>query len=828
VKSYAIRMMVLSFVLTLAGCAAESLHREGISAVDHGQYEVGIAKLGDAARRDPNNLIYRMDLLSRTERSVQSLLSAGDTARAAGDPTAAEMAFRRVLVLEPANPRAKNGLSQVRADVAHMDRLSKAQAQFDKKNLDAAEIELRAVLEEDASFVPAQNLLAKIQSSRGPVSAVPTLKTKDSRAVTLQFRDAQTKMVFEVLARQTGLNFIFDKDVKSEGKTTIFVTGVPVESAIDLILAQNQLSKQVLSENMVLIYPATPAKQKEYQEEIVHSFYLANAAVKDVENLLKTVLGVKTLFVDERANLVVMRDTPEHIRMAEKLVSSIDVAEPEVILEVEVLEAAHTLLDQLGIRYPSAVTFTPTPLAAAAAAGTTVTTGPTGTSMHIDDYLHQNRNSITVSNLTGGVDFLKTTGQTNVLSSPRIRAKNKEKAKIMIGDRVPVVTSGASSGAGTSSFATSSVQYLEVGLNLDVTPTIHLDGNVQIKVGLEVSSIVKEFDVATGNGGQTHVYQIGTRNAATTLELKDGETQVLAGLVTDTDQKSSSHLPGLGDLPILGRLFGSNGTKRDKSEIILSITPRIIRAQSRPTVDATEFWYGTEAQTRSAPFSNMHASDAAPASAAASPAMGGGGVSTMSGPSTPSGAPTVMARALPQRIDAAALLTPTAAPVADGSPGNSTETPAAADGPASKAAAPAANEPGDTSKASDGKARVTLDGPSTAKVGDAINVAVRLDGATGAGKVRTQLRFDPTALQVLSADAGDVAPEGKVDVRAGGVQLDSGATQLSASGSLLNVRFKVLLARPTITVSTQVVLMGADGVALAATQATPLAIASTP
>jgi type II secretory pathway component HofQ len=376
VKSFVSRFSSVLLALALAGCAADSLHREGVSAVDHGDYEAGIAKLSDALRRDPSNLVFRMDLLSRTERAVQALISQADTARAAGDPATAERAFRRVLALEPSNSRAKNGLAQVQADVAHAERVAKAQKLLDKKELDSAEIEVRAVLEEDAAFVPAQTLLAKLQSARGPVSAVPTLKTKDSRAVTLQFRDAQTKMVFEVLARQTGLNFIFDKDVKSDGKTTIFVSQVPVESAIDLILAQNQLAKQVLADNMVLIYPATPAKQKEYQEEIVHSFYLANAAVKDVENLLKTVLGVKTLFVDERANLVVMRDTPEHIRMAEKLVSSIDVAEPEVILEVEVLEAAHTLLDQLGIRYPSAATFTPTPLsgAAAAASGGSVTT----------------------------------------------------------------------------------------------------------------------------------------------------------------------------------------------------------------------------------------------------------------------------------------------------------------------------------------------------------------------------------------------------------------------------------------------------------------------
>ena len=827
-KSLAIRALTLVCVVFLAGCAADSLHREGVKAFETGDYETGVAKLGDAVRRDPNNLIYRMDLLSRTERSVQTLLSQADVARAKGDTEAVEQTYRRILKIDPSNPRAKTGLAQVSADMAHADRVARAQKLFDKKDMDGAEIELRAVLEEDAGFVPAQTLLAKLQSTRGPVSAVPVLKTKDSRAVTLQFRDAQTKMVFEVLARQTGLNFIFDKDVKSDGKTTIFVTGVPVESAIDLILAQNQLAKQILADNMVLIYPATPTKQKEYQEEIVHSFYLANAAVKDVENLLKTVLGSKTLFVDERANLVVMRDTPEHIRMAEKLVSSIDVAEPEVILEVEVLEAANTLLDQLGIRYPSAATFTPNPLpTSTASTGTTVTTSTSGTSMHIADYLGQSKNTITVSQLSAGVDLLKTTGQTNVLSSPRIRAKNKEKAKIMIGDRVPVVTSGASATSG-GTYSTSSVQYLEVGLNLDVTPTIHLDGNVQIKMGLEVSSIVKEFDVATGSGGQTHVYQIGTRNATTTLELKDGETQILAGLITDSDQKSSSHIPGLGDLPILGRLFGSNGTNRSKSEIILSITPHIIRAQTRPTVDATEFWYGTEAQTRSAPFSNLHTTDAPANTNAPSSAAAAGGVSIMTAPAnTPiaNAAP----RAVPQRIDAGvALQAPPPAAGADAATATGDATKSVDSAAKEAAPADAKAAPVEPKAATDGKARVTLDGPTTAKVGDEVNVSVRLDGAIGVGKARTQLRFDPTALQVVSADAGDVAPDGKVDVRSGGIQMDSSGTQVGASGSLLNVRFKVVTARPTITVATQVVLMGEDGGALAATQATPLAIAATP
>src|ERR1700761_9253314 len=163
-------------------------------------------------------------------------------------------------------------------------------------------------------------------------------------------------MVFEVLSRQTGVNFVFDKDVKSDGKTTIYVQQVPVEQAIDLVIGQNQLARQVLSDNMVLIYPNTPIKQKEYQDEIVKTFYLTNADPKKAQDLLKTVLNAKTLYVDDKANMIVMRDTPEAVRMAEKLVTSLDLADPEVMLEVEVLEISRSNLTQLGIEYPTTAT----------------------------------------------------------------------------------------------------------------------------------------------------------------------------------------------------------------------------------------------------------------------------------------------------------------------------------------------------------------------------------------------------------------------------------------------------------------------------------------
>jgi general secretion pathway protein D len=811
-------MLLSSFIV--AGCAADRIHREGLQAVDRGDYEEGIAKLEEAYRSDPGNLTYRMDARAHRDGAVQQLIATGDSARASGRPDVAEAMYRRVLGIDPGNDRAFKGLAAIAADRRHAERAAKATELFAAKQYDAAEAAVRAVLSEDPSFAPATALAARIDLVRGPTTVMPHLHTSDNRPVSLQFRDAQTKMVFEVLARQTGINFIFDKDVKSDSKTTIFVNQVPVEAAIDLILAQNQLARQVLSENMVLVYPNTQAKQKDYQDEVVRTFYLANAAPKDAESMLKTVLGTKTLFIDERSSTIVMRDKPEHVRMAEKLIASLDVAEPEVMLEFEVLEVTRTTLDQIGINYPTNVSFS-------------ATSPSGGSNLTVSDVKNQNGDTITVSPLSVSVDLLKTVGLSNVLASPRIRAKNKEKAKVLIGNRVPVITSGVSATTG-GSYSTSNVQYLDVGLTLEVQPTVHLDGNVAIKVGLEVSSITDTVDVPIGNGATTRAYNIGTRNANTLLQLKDGETQVLAGLIQDVDRQTSSRVPGLGDIPVLGRLFGSWGTNRQKNEIVLAITPRIIRAQSRPTSEMTEFWYGTESGTRTVPFSSGGAGTATAAGAAASGPVTPGTVSFGSGgAATPTAAPTAaVARAAPSRLDTAVAAPAVPAAARDTKPESAAATDTKADGAgAGPAAAAAAAAPAPAP--APGKPAITIEGPDTAKVGEEISVAVRLSAAEALGRVRAQVRFDAGALQLVSAEPGDLASSAetpKVDLKPGGIQLDVAGTAdapVEGGGTVLNMRFKVVAPRP-VAIATQVVLVGPDGVAIAATPATPLKITVSP
>jgi general secretion pathway protein D len=845
----------------LAGCATDRLHSEGMTAFQMGDYETAIANLEKAAKEDPSSARIQYDYRTRKEAAVQILDASGDRARSSGNLDAAATFYKRALAIEPTNDRALRGVNGVAADRRHAERVAKAEKLFAAKSYEAADIEVQAVLAENPAYGPASELLARIDRARGPTSAIPRLKTRDDRPVSLQFREAPTKMVFEVLARQTGINFVFDKDVKGDGKTTLFVQAVAVEQAIDLILAQNQLGRQVLSDNIVLIYPNTPAKQKDYRDEIVHTFYLTNAAPKEVESLLKTVLGAKTVFVDEHANVVVIRDTPEHVRMAERLVASIDVAEPEVIMEVNVLEVTTSLLQQLGVQYPTSVSmsFTKPPNS----------TSPQLTGLSISDLGKQTADTIgfAASPLGITIDLAQTNGAANLLSSPRIRARNKEKAKILVGDKLPVVTSGTSATTG-GSYSTSNVQYIDVGLTLEVQPTIHNDGSIAIKLGLEVSQIIKPVTVPIGNGGSTLAYQIGTRNASTLLELKDGETQVLGGLIQDADTRSTNQIPGLGDIPVLGKLFGSTNTNRQKNEIVMSITPRIVRMQSRPPVETMEFWYGSEAQTRSGPFASTAGAGAGsfgPGGVAGG--AGGGaaapGVAAPSGPRPvpqrveaspatptpppPSRAPegpapaasegsnpagTAIAAAYPTVAAAAAAAGATgAAAAAAGAAGGGTEAALAAKPPDAKAAEnPAASKPVATASA-DGKPRVAIEGPETARTGDQIDVSVKLSTGKALGRVRTQVAFDASALQLVSAEAGDLAPSGeapRIDMKPGGVQVDIAGGEgapVTGEGSLLDLKFRVVGAKPSTSLTTQVVLVGEDGVAVAATQATPLKIA---
>src|SRR5437773_5308151 len=808
-------MLILAL---LGGCAADRLHRDGLVAIERDEYESGVALLNQAVQNDPHNMTFRLDLQARRDAAIQQLIAMADTARGAHQLEVAAQDYKRVLALDPNNDRAKRGLAGLEGDARHGEIVAQARKDYERKDYDAAEAKLRGVLSEDQGYGAAHELANAINTARGPITVAPRLKTRDNHKVTLQLRDAPTKMVFEVLSRETGINFILDKDVKSDTKTTIFVQDVPVEEAIDLVLDQNALARQILADNMVLIYPNIAAKQKDYEQQIVRTFYLTNAVPKDAESMLKTVLAAKTMFVDERTNVLVIRDTPDVVRMAEKLVASLDVAEPEVMLEVEVLELSRSRLQDLGIQYPTSATFTPSRLAKA-------TTGASS-GLLLSDLSHQNSDTIGISqSLAVTVNAMKQAGLVNTLASPRIRARNKEKAKVLIGSKEPVITNSVTPTAAGAPVVTGSVQYLDVGLTLEVQPTIYLDSDVAIKLSLEVSSILKQ--VATNSG--TIAYEIGTRNANTLLRLKDGETQILAGLIQESDTRTANTIPGLGDIPILSHLFGTHHSDHEKDEIVLSITPRIIRMQPRPSSDATEFWYGTETRTRSVPYgtSSAEGSTSPPSSSAPAPA---GSALPPEVPQPPaSSAPAAPAESSPAASAAVSnantLAAAAALKAAVASPGlPSTSLPATV---------PSNNPPAATGAASSAaSSALTLEGPSEATVGEEFQVTVRLATDQSITHLRSQLRFDSSALQLVSASPGDMVPAAagspKVDTRGSGAQLDVTTTSdepVQGSGSLMVLQFKALAARPATNIMAMMNVVGGTGAAVGNSSAPPLKIA---
>jgi general secretion pathway protein D len=801
------------------------MHREGLAAIEHGEYETGVGLLQQAAHSAPRNMTFRVDLQTQRDVAIQQLIAQADRARAAQQLEAAAQGYRRALNIDPNNDRAQHGLAGLEVDARHAEVVARARSDFERKDYDGAEAKLRSVLNENPGYAPAQALSAQINAARGPVTVAPRLKTRENRRVTLQLRDAPTKMVFEVLSRETGINFILDKDVKSDTKTTIFVQEVPVEQAIDLVLEQNSLARQILSDNMVLIYPNIAAKQKDYEEQIVHTFYLTNAAPKDVESMLKTVLGAKTMFIDERTSVLVMRDTPDTVRMAEKLVASLDLPEPEVMLEVEVLELSRSRLQDLGIAYPTTATLTPSSLASAA--GTTAGAG----GLVLSDLAHQNSHTIQVSPLSVTLNAMRQAGLVNTLASPRIRARNKEKAKILIGTKEPVITNSVTPTAAGAPVVTGSVQYLDVGLTLDVQPTVYLDNDVSIKLSLEVSSLLKQVQTPSG----TVAYEIGTRNATTLLRLRDGETQILAGLIQESDTRNANLIPGLGDIPILSHLFGTHHTDQEKDEIVLSITPRIIRVQSRAASDATEFWYGTETRTRTVPYAVSSGAETS-----ASPQGSGGSAAPIGNP-PPAEAPQppppapgaggggAAGTAVPETAAAASNPTAQAAAAA-------LKAAEAQHGlPISSAPAPVPSNARPAAGAAGGQSALTLDGPSEVKVGDEFQVTVRLATDQLITHLRSQLRFDAGALRLLSASTGDMVPAAagspKVATLGGGAQLDVTTTSdepVQGFGSLMVLQFKAVAPRPATDIMALMNVLGGAGAAVGNSTAEPLKIAIQP
>jgi general secretion pathway protein D len=721
----------------LGGCAEKTIHRESQSAMARGDHEGAVQRLEAGLRDHPESTALRSSLLQARTQAMSRLLSQAASLRSQGRPDALQELLVRARDLDPGNPRIHALLAEVATTRRQDAALAELEPQLGRQSPELLQQRLDHALKEDTRHPGLQAFQRSLERVRR--EAAPQgfeLALADARPITLDFRDASLRMVLDVVSRHSGINFVIDRDVRAETRITVLLREARVEDALDLIIGTGQLARKVVDARTLVIYPDTAEKRRQYQDQVVRVFHLASADAKGAAAFLRAMLGLREPFVDERSNMLALREAPENIRLAERLIALYDTGEPEVLLDVEVLEVSSTRLTELGVKFPDTFSLTALP----PAGGSGLTLG------NLQD-VGRDRIAVGVAGLL--IKLRREVGDFTTLANPSIRVRNRQQAKILVGDKIPVVTTTT----GTGGFVSDSVNYLDVGLKLEVEPTVFADDEVAIKVALEVSSLGPS--VRTGSG--TLAYQIGTRSASTLLRLRDGETQLLAGLISREERMSASRVPGVGDLPVLGRLFSSQQDNGSRTELVLAITPRILRNQRRLDASEAELWVGTESQPRL-----RRPPPAAPVPASEAGAGAGAGA----GPGATPGS---------------AIASPPLAPPA--SPGI----------------------PGSTSSLVPPAAALRWQGPAEVPTGGTVDLELVLDSRAPLRGLPLELSFDPRLLRLVDAFEGDyfrrdgaaTSFSSSVDADPGRVRigvLRTQATGAAGQGTVVRLRFQALEA----------------------------------
>lgn len=597
------RLIVLITLLAVtAGCAINNrtfgtrniAFDDGQKLITQGQFENGLQKLEQAAREEPENKEIRTVLIRLREEVTSKLLLEADNLRFSGNLDRAEQGYQRVLNVYPFHERAKEGIEALKLERRHIASVDSAKALLASNDVAKAETVIRAILQENPQQSHARELILQINSriSRPEVYDL-ALESAFKKALTMEFKDADLKSVFEIMARTAGINFVFDKDIRQDSKISVFVRNNTIEDILKLILMTNQLAYKVLNNNSLLIYPNTPAKQKDYQELVVRSFHIAHTDVKQMVAMVRGIVKAKDIYVNEQLNLFIMRDTLEAIRLTERIVTLNDLAEPEVMLDVAILEITRNNLFTLGPAFPQSVTFSGlTGVGAAAPPATAILNQIGANDLGLKSFVINNQAKI---------DFAQSLTNADILANPRIRVSNREKAKIHIGTKQPVFTANVQ--PGINSIVTSTPTFIDIGIKLDVEPRIGVNDDVTMKVTLEVSNITG-FETGPSAGGASSAPRapvVGNRSAETILTLKDGETQVIAGLIQNDERRDVAGLAGLLNIPGLDRLTSNQKVDRKKTEVVLLITPRIIRNINKPTNLEQEYHFGTASEAGKLP-----------------------------------------------------------------------------------------------------------------------------------------------------------------------------------------------------------------------------------
>ncbi len=524
--------------------------------------------------------------------------------------------FREGLSAMPDNEKIANALKkaleQKEASTFYQQAvdLDKAGKEEDAKNL------LTQALEADPDQQGAKALLEKIKAELP--EATGGLVFSSQEPVSLHFNHTDLKAAFDFIGRGFGINVLFDGDLK-EQTVTLSVENVTFDQALDLILHTTQTFSKTVGPNTILVADDSPEKHAQYDDLLIKDIQLNSVRASDMANLLKSIIDLKHMVVNDQLNTLTIRETSDKLKLAQEVIEANDRPPAEVLLDVEILEVDRTKAEQLGMDYGQSLQYnftSPTTLSS-------LTGGNLGSTLE--------QGTFTLPALT--LNYFKQDVDAKTLAHPQIRSLDNKEAKIHIGDRVPLASSNIQPTNG--GVLQTTYTYSDIGVLLDILPIINLDRTVQVKLSLEVSSLGPNI----GTSGNP-AYEILTRDADNTMLLHDGESAVLGGLIQDNDSKTHNHLPIIGDFPILGDYLAGNVDNSDsRTDVLLTITPHIVRDWNFPHKELQEIYSGTQNNLSSKPLFSLFQQKAVGSGA---PKIALGPTSGEGGPSAPEGTPVPM------------------------------------------------------------------------------------------------------------------------------------------------------------------------------------------
>lgn len=763
-------------VASLLGCAAGRSFNAGQSLEDAGKYEEAMLSYADAFRAEPEVLEYRAKFLNARDKAASIRYAKGLEEANRGDYSAALTDFQVAHVLDPSKEIYKQ-----RVDITTRKR--DAQQVFNegigfekdnKPKFAKLAYERAIVLNPDESAYKVAR-----DRVRGLLDNKPSgyeLNLSSQKSFAFKFTGSGLKAVFQILTQLSGINFIFDEGVKDQ-PVTIYLERTNFRQVLDLLSTMYKLGSTVLNEKTVLIYPKTADKIKQYENMKMHTFHLNYMDAKKAINLIRSMLPARKIYVNEESNSIVVRDTSATVDVIEKLLDANDIPDAEVLLDVEVIELNDKNTKNVGLllsRY--AVDIAGFNLDSGlqladrlSKAQQTDTTTDAGIGNLVNVFTWNGYGGfVTVPSAT--YNFGKTVAKGEILSNPKIRVKNKEKAKFTVGTRVPITTTTTNGTVGGYSV---NVQYVDVGVKLNAEPLIQLNNSVDIKLSLEVSAIVGQETLADGI---TTVVTIGTRNLETVLSLKDGETSVMGGLKSKVNTDNQNKIFLLGDIPLIGPFISGNNSSNDKTEIVLAITPHLVRGLISPPATVASFMSGKEDDPSLATFppsleeemTDNGAVWQAPGQGTAQPA----GIPPL--PSSPAGPQPGIPQVppVPQTVPAPVEMQPGAIPSGSG--------------------APTPQMPNATVK----KGQILIAAPATGTLGEPFTLDVRAENVESFTAAPFSLTFDPALVELVSVAEGaslrmpgmqtnfssSLDPAGSVKISlqlSGGTSLDGGSGVLA-------------------------------------------------